>query len=176
MQTNNNLGSVSLANISVDQPYGYILANEQAEQGYLTGAMLMLITSFIGSIIHIATKHMYTRSPEITGYDTCFFIGVSIVWWYYPYAKFKGISVCIFDFEYKAQLLLIARVAVGLADNIWVFTALRYISVSKGILIFSLSPLFWTIIAGFLLKERVTIVSIFLALWSVGGVYLLTFN
>ena len=136
----------------------------------------MFITASMWSILHIATKVMYSRSPEMTGYDTCSFMGYGLVPFYYIYAKYKGVNVNFFSFEFNTQLLLIARIAVGLLNNVCIFTGLRYISVGKGILIFSLSPLFWTIIAGLLLREKITILSVILTLCSVGGVYLLTLN
>ena len=129
--------SVALNNISVD------LGKEKVgDEGYLIGALLMVCTTTLWSIMHIATKIMYTRSPEMTGYDTVSFMGYSLVPTYYCYAKYRGVNVNFFSFEPKVKLLLVVRVAVGLLNNIVLFTGLRYVPVGKGILIFSLSPLF----------------------------------
>ena len=102
----------------------------------------MLTTTSMWSIMHIATKIMYTRSPEVTGYDTCSFMGYMLVPVYYIYSKYHGMNINLLSFEPKVQLLLIGRVILGISNNICIFTGLRYISVGKGVLIFSLSPLF----------------------------------
>ena len=85
---------------------------------------------------------MYARSPQTTGYDAVSAMGYSLTPVYYIYSKYKGIDVYLFNFEPKVQLLLVFRVVLGLINNVCIFQGLMYISVSKGILIWSLSPMF----------------------------------
>lgn len=85
---------------------------------------------------------MYAGSPEMNGYDTVSVMAYSIVPCYYIYSKVKGINLYFFDFEPKVQVLLVLRILVGLANNMFLFNGMRFIPIGKTILIWSLSPLF----------------------------------
>uniref|UniRef100_A0A7S3JG88 EamA domain-containing protein n=1 Tax=Euplotes harpa TaxID=151035 RepID=A0A7S3JG88_9SPIT len=143
---------------------------------YLIGAMLMVMTTLMWSISHIASKAMYSRSPGITGFDTTSIQGYALVPFYYAYAKFKGINLNFFSYDNKVKMLIFLRVLVGSTSNILVYVGLKYVTVGKGILIYSLSPLFCSVTAGYFLKEKITSTSVILTLVSFGGVYLLTLN
>ena len=136
-QMDASLLSMPLVNLSVD--LGEIT---NPDESYLVGALLMLATTTAWAIIHVSAKIMYSNSPEMTGYDTISVMGYALAPSYYFYAKYKGVNVNLFSFPLKIRVLLIVRVIVGLVNNLVFFTGLRYISVGKGVLIFSLSPFF----------------------------------
>mmetsp|Transcript_25156 Transcript_25156/g.22293 ORF Transcript_25156/g.22293 Transcript_25156/m.22293 type:complete len:132 (+) Transcript_25156:163-558(+) len=118
---------------------------EEAEKGYVMGAVLMVITTLMWTIIHLSSKYLYTLSPQMTGFDVVSVMAYTLVPFFY-----------ILSFEPKLQLLLVVRVIIGLLNNIVLFVGLQYVSVGKGILIWSLSPLFCAITANVFLKEKIT--------------------
>ena len=137
---------------------------------------MMIITTLMFSISHIASKVFYTRCPEASGFDMVSAQGYTLVPFYFIYAKLKGVNLNLFNFEPKVRMLIILRVFIGITNNIALYAGLKYISIGKGVLIFSLSPLFCTITAGVFLNEQITLVNSALTFASFGGVYLLTLN
>jgi hypothetical protein len=151
--------SASIINVSVD-----IRTDEPLKDKYLTGVFLMIITILMWSIMHIATKIMYNRSPEITCFDAVFPMGLVLPPVYFLYSRVISANLSFFSFPKNLRYLLVFRVCVGMLNNICLFTGLRYISVGKGILTFSTAPLFCSLAAGVFLKERITITDILLTL------------
>ena len=133
------------------------MRTNKVTDGYVIGATLMIITTIMWSISHIASKVFYTRCSEATGFDMISPQGYTLVPFYYIYSRIKGVNLNLFQFEPKVRFLIILRVIIGVTNNITLYAGLKYISIGKGILIFSLSPLFWTITAGMFLKEQITL-------------------
>lgn len=171
-----NYLSLSVDNISVNLLDQRKSTNDESAIISLIGATMMIITTLMFSISHIASKVFYTRCPEASGFDMVSAQGYSLVPFYFIYAKLKGVNLNLFNFEPKVQMLIILRVFIGITNNIALYAGLKYISIGKGILIFSLSPLFCTITAGVFLKEQISLFNSALTLASFGGVYLLTLN
>lgn len=80
------------------------------------------------------------------------------------------------QYSNTAKLLVFLRVFLGCCNYAFVFTGLRFVPISKGVLIASLAPLFSWITAAIFLKEKITNLSIALTLSSIFGVYLMTLN
>ena len=81
-----------------------------------------------------------------------------------------------FQYQPKAVFLLFLRVLLGNLNYDVVFTGIRFVPISKAILILCLSPLFSIIMAAIFLKEKMSVLTIFLTITSIFGVYLLTLN
>lgn len=121
-------------------------------------------------------KYIYSRSPQINGFDTTSFIGYFIVPTYYIAGKYAGVDMSIFSLQPKVALILGARLFTGMMLNITITNGLMYVPVSKGVLIFCLNPLFCAIVAAIFLKENITFISIGSTIGAFCGIYLLTLN
>ena len=126
--------------------------------------------------MHICMKVIYVRSPQITGQDTTSFIGYFIVPCIFIMGKLNSANLNIFTYETKVQKIMLARCITGVALDIFITNGLRFIAVSKGILIFCLNPLFCAIIAAIFLHEKITMISISSTIGAFFGIYLLTLN
>ena len=112
----------------------------------------------------------------MNGFDTCSFLGFFITPVYYTIAKVKGVDLSMTSMKRKVVVILIGRLVVGILVNIAITNGLIFIPVSKAILIFSLNPLFWAILAAIFLKEHLSYVSIGSTLGALWGIYLLMQN
>ena len=154
--------SVSIGDVSC------AIDNEGDEkEGYITGAILMIITTLMWTLIHVSSKIMYLNDPQMNGFDVVSVMAYTLIPFFYIYAKIRGVNCNLFSFEPKLRILLVFRVSIGLINNIFLFIGLQYVSVGKGILIWSLSPLFCAITARIFLKESITVQSIVLILVSI---------
>ncbi|CAI2372988.1 unnamed protein product [Moneuplotes crassus] len=176
MRSRSKLSNASKISVSLFEVSCVSDKDTNEKSGYIKGILLMATTTLIWTIIHISIKYMFSISPNMSAFDSISVVAYSLVPFYYIYAKIEKVNVNIFSFTPKMRLVILLRVAVGLLNNICLFFGLQYVSIGKGILIWSMSPLFCTITAAIFLKEKITFQNIGLILFSIFGVYLLTLN
>ena len=136
----------------------------------------MALATFSWSVMHITKKYIYSRSPQINGFDTTSFYAYFLIPFYYIIGKRSGVNFSLFALRKKVSGLLGLRMLIGVILNVSLTTGLMYIPVSKGILIFSLNPLFCAVIAAIVLKEHISAISIWSTIGAIFGIYLLTAN
>jgi hypothetical protein len=144
--------SASIVNMSVD-----FCNDSPTQDNYLAGVLLMIVTILMWSIMHITSKIMYNHSELITPFDVVLPMGFVLPTTYFLYSKMIGVNLNLFSFPKSLRYLLISRVLIGMTNNICLFTGLKFISIGKGILIFSTAPLFCSLAAGIFLKEQICI-------------------
>lgn len=80
------------------------------------------------------------------------------------------------SFPPKVRLWLISRVLLGLLNNYAFLTGIKLVSLGKGVMIWSLGPLFCFLVAGLCLGDMIRPLNVVLILASLAGIYLLTIN
>ena len=80
------------------------------------------------------------------------------------------------SFQFKGAVLWISRGFMGLVYNMIYMYSLKFIAVSKTTLVYSVNPLWWAIVAGIFLQERLNIILVLSTISAWGGIYLLTIN
>lgn len=136
----------------------------------------MALATFSWTVMHITMKYIYSRSPQINGFDTTSFYAYFLIPFYYIVGKRSGVNFNLLALRPRVSGLLGLRMLIGVILNVSLTTGLMYIPVSKGILIFSLNPLFCAVIASIVLKEHISVISIWSTIWAFFGIYLLTVN
>ena len=92
-----------VSQISVAISYVSLLLDKgiSDEKGYIIEAALMVTTTLIWAILHLATKYLFTISPEMNGFDVVSVMAYSIIPFFYVYAKIRGVNCSIFSFTPK---------------------------------------------------------------------------
>ena len=101
------------------------------------GALMMFMTTLSWTTLHLFTKIILSRNPKLTGFDTVAFMATSLVVFYSIKATITGTSLNVFQYKGTAILLVFLRVLLGNLNYAFVFCSLKYISISKGVLIYS---------------------------------------
>ncbi|CAI2372195.1 unnamed protein product [Moneuplotes crassus] len=154
---------------------GFLVRNSLTEN-YLIGVLLMLVATFMWTVVHIGMKLMYVFSPTMSPFDPVLWMGLFLLLFSLIYAKVEKVNLNILSYKPKMQCAILLRAFLGLVNNFCLCQGLQYISVGKAVLIYSLSPIFCAIIAAIFLKEKITWKNIALILLSIVGIYLLTLN
>ena len=149
---------------------------EFTDQGYGPSIMLMIAMTLCWSLMHISIKYMFVQDPETTGFDVGSVQGYGLCLIFYPWAKYSGVNCSLLSFPPKVRLWLISRVLLGLLNNYALFTGIHLVSLGKGVMIWSLGPLFCFLVAGLCLGDMIRPLNVVLILASLAGVYLLTIN
>ncbi|CAI2374067.1 unnamed protein product [Moneuplotes crassus] len=149
---------------------------DEDKYAYLKAFFFMTLATLSWSLHHLCMKLIYWRTPEITGFDTISFFGYFTFAFYFGYGLVTGVDMNIFNYGSQVVKIMSGRLLCGVLLDIFISNGLRFIPISKGVLIFSLNPLFCAIAAAIFLKERITLISIGSTIGAFLGIYLLTLN
>ena len=140
----------------------------------ISGIIWMLVFVLWITANHIMVKYLMVVHPYITAFDATYSVSIMASIIYYATGKIQGINMNILSLERNVIYLIILRIIIGILCNLFFLVSLSQIIISKAILIFSLNPIFWAILAAIILKEKLHFVTIISCIWATGGIYLLT--
>ena len=89
-------------------------------------------------------------------------------------SKCSGKTLNIFSYPKRAIKMIILSIVLALLINVTNIYGISQIPVGKSILVFSLNPIFWIVLAHFFLGEKE--LPLFSTLGAFAGIYFLTIN
>ncbi|CAI2373031.1 unnamed protein product [Moneuplotes crassus] len=151
-------------------------SQNNSQKRYILGFVLMIISVFLLTVVHSLTKYIPMRSPYIGSYDLVLSIGLCVTPINLIAALVYKVELRPTKYETKGLLLLVARIFIGLLNNLCVIWGITRVPLSKSVFILSLSPICCTLLASLLLKEVISKATIFCLIWGSVGVYILTLS
>ncbi|CAI2374082.1 unnamed protein product [Moneuplotes crassus] len=149
---------------------------DEDEYSYIKAFLCMIAATICLTLHHLSMKIIYERTPEINGFDTISFFGYFTFVFYFGYGLITGVDMNLFNYGPQVVKKMAGRLTCGVLLDIFISNGLRFIAISKGILILSLNPFFCAIAAAIFLKEKITTISIGSTIGAFIGIYLLTLN
>jgi drug/metabolite transporter (DMT)-like permease len=152
----------------------HTLSVKSVVQDYTIGITFAILSSFWYALNVVCGKYALTRNPILTTYDVNFVRGiVSMI--INSYVVYKEGSP-IWKLDGRAIKLLALSNFFAVIRSYPLVWAYTYISGSKWTLIVNISPVLIVIMAGFILKEKITFHNYLIALVALLGWYILTLS
>lgn len=116
------------------------IETQAPKENFTLAAMFMTAAVVFFTAGHVSTKYLMTRSPLITPFDCTLALCVILVPVNLCILKSQGVSI-IFSKDPKLWSAMGVRMFISICNNLALLFALKFIPISKSIVIYCMNPL-----------------------------------